>query len=73
MDDNISVYAEAAENGDAEAQYLLGLAYFYGDGVEEDDIKAYELIGAAADQGYEEALEFLFGDGHNDGQYDAWV
>ena len=66
-------YANAADQGNANAQYYLGLMYYHGEGVTEDDIKAYELIGEAADQGHTEALEFLYGDGHNDDQYDGYI
>jgi hypothetical protein len=34
-------YRKAAEQGDAQAQHFLGLAYELGEGVAKDDIEAY--------------------------------
>jgi hypothetical protein len=44
--------AEAAENGDADAQYRLGQIYASGEGVPEDDTKAFKWFKKAAEQGY---------------------
>jgi hypothetical protein len=41
-----------AQNGDAEAQYKLGLNYIYGNDVPKDAAKAAEYFAMAADQGY---------------------
>ena len=41
----------AAEKGDAEAQYCLGLSYFDGQGVNKDKVKAAMWFHMAADQG----------------------
>ena len=43
---------KAAEQGDAEAQYLLGLAYWSGDGVDKDEREGVRWFHKAADQGY---------------------
>src|SRR5581483_3376696 len=37
-------YQKAAENGDKYALYSLGLCYQYGNGVEKDEIKAFEFF-----------------------------
>ena len=39
--------------------YKLGLAYYEGDSVPEDDDKAFELFQKAADQGYAPAKHYL--------------
>ena len=59
---------EAAEQGDAEAQYKLGLCYDLAKGVTEDDSKAVEWYTKAAEQGHVEAqyklgLCYHYGDG----------
>ena len=46
---------QAAEQGDADAQFMLGLMYTMGEGVPEDDIQAYAWISIAAAQGVENA------------------
>ena len=48
-----------AENGDAEAQYNLGLAYLYGDGIEEDRMQALKWLDRAAKQGHRLANNML--------------
>ena len=60
-----------ANNGLADAQYLLGLYFQYGHGVEQDIIKSQIWYTKAAAQGVEEAqrqldLMFLKNDGNND-------
>lgn len=44
-------YLKAARQGDAEAQFYLGLCYNYGDGVEKDLSEAVKWYRKAADQG----------------------
>lgn len=44
-----------AEQGDADAQYELGLCYFRGDKVHRDMSEAVRLYRLAAEQGHEEA------------------
>jgi len=58
----------AAEQGDAQAQYLLGLWYFSGQGGQKDYAKAAEWYGKAAEQGdamsqYYMGLLYLAGQG----------
>ena len=49
-----------AENGDAEAQYNLGLAYLYGEeGMEEDRMQALQWLDKAAKQGHRLANNML--------------
>lgn len=45
-------WSETAEEGDARAQYGLGIMYRNGDGVEEDAVKAAEWLIKSADQGF---------------------
>ena len=48
-----------AEQGDAEAQFMLGTLYRNGDGVRQNDAQAIEWFQRAADQGYVRALSAL--------------
>ncbi len=50
-----------AEEGQAEAQTILGEMYHFGNGVAEDDSKAFELFLAAAEQGNADAQYQLAG------------
>ena len=51
----IDRYRRDAENGDAEAQYELGLSYIYGVGVEENISEGVKWFQKAAEQGKTEA------------------
>jgi TPR repeat protein len=51
---------KAAEGGDAEAQYLLGLAYQYGQGVAADSERAAAWLRRAATKGFSRA-QFAYG------------
>lgn len=53
------LYREAAEQGNAEAQYKLGNCYFRGIGVADDDVAAYAWHSVAAASGYEKARNML--------------
>ncbi len=48
-----------AEQGDATAQFNLGIVYANGKGVPQNDVQAYAWIATAATQGYEQAAEVL--------------
>ena len=48
--DEISDLKQKAENGDAEAQFELGMRYEFGDGVEKAPAKAEEWFQKAAEQ-----------------------
>ena len=64
----------AAEQGDSEAQYNLGLMYDYGEGVVQDYSAASAWYSKAAFQGHSEAqfnLGILFGNGHGVEQNDS--
>lgn len=50
----------AAQDGDAEAQYLLGRCYGDGKGVEEDEAESQKWIRKSADQGFAKSL-FVMG------------
>jgi hypothetical protein len=41
-------YCKAADQGDAEAQFMLGGAYATGSGVPKDDVEAYAWLNVAA-------------------------
>ena len=53
------VMTTAAQTGDPELQYQLGMKYATGDGVKQDDNKAIEWFRKAAEQGHEEAKKAL--------------
>ncbi len=57
---NIEELKKRAEAGDAEAMCDLGMAYFHGEGVEQNAEKAVELLQASVDAGDEHA-PFLLG------------
>ena len=42
---------KAADKGNASAQYMLGQCYYYGEGVDEDDLKAVEWFEKASELG----------------------
>ncbi len=44
----VAYYRQAAEQGDAEAQYNLGLAYYKGEGVPQDYVMAHKWLNLAA-------------------------
>ena len=46
---------KSADKNNAEAQVLLGLTYYNGEGVERDRFESYRLYKKAAEQGYAEA------------------
>ena len=50
-------YRKAADQGDADAQYSLGVMYANGDGVTKDDAEAYKWWLLAGAQGDETAKE----------------
>ena len=57
---------EAAEQGDAVAQYNLGVMYANGQGVAEDDVEAVKWFRKSAEQGYADAqynLGFAYANG----------
>lgn len=51
----IATHRAAAEQGDANAMYMLGRAYQAGDGIEEDDVQALRWFRAAAGKGHGKA------------------
>jgi len=59
-DDQVKYYKNAAEKGDAKAQFKLGIAYSNGDcGVEQSNESAREWWKKAAAQGHEGAIKSL--------------
>ena len=59
MQEAISWYKEASNNGNIEATYKLGVAYFKGDGVSEDIDKGIEYVELAAKKGFKMAINTL--------------
>ena len=57
----------AAKQGEAYAQFNLGIMYEYGDGVPENDAEAVKWYRKAADQGYADA-QYNLGLMYNDGE-----
>ncbi len=55
----IKLYKLAAKEGDKEAQYILGSAYFTGDGLEKDINKSLYWLEKSAKQGLSRAQAFL--------------
>ena len=47
------------EDGDSEAQYQLGLAYYNGDGIKQNNSKAYYWFQKAIEQGCVEAKSWV--------------
>ncbi|MBA3016507.1 MAG: hypothetical protein KKD63_04775 [Proteobacteria bacterium] len=54
---DISEIREAASQGDADAQYLLGMSYAEGQDISKDEINAYAWSSLAAMQGVEAAAK----------------
>ena len=52
-------YRKAADQGLAEAQYNLGVAYLEGSGVGKDRAEAAKWFRRAADQGMEDAAKMM--------------
>jgi len=52
-------YRKSADKGDPEAQYALGLMYYYGYGVQRDRSQAYDFFQQAAARGNENAKRAL--------------
>jgi TPR repeat protein len=52
-------FRKAAEQGDSEAQFKLGIAYYYGKGITEDKVETIKWYRKAADQGNKDALILL--------------
>ena len=63
----IKWYTKAAEQGDAAAQFNLGICYDFGEGVEQDMQKAVEWYTKAAEQGNAKA-QFNLGGCYKDGE-----
>ena len=64
--DNLDAVRQAAEQGDAAAQYNLGLMYANGEGVPKDDAEAVKWYRLAAEQGDANAqygLGFMYATG----------
>ena len=52
-------FRKAAEQGDATAQYYLGLCYYRGKGVRKDHEEALRWLCMASEQGYNDAQKHL--------------
>ena len=58
MDKSAALLGAAADAGDTEARFALGLLYMLGRGVEKNLGEAFKLFGLAADAGDEQAAAF---------------
>lgn len=56
---SIKIYTEMATQGFPSAQYILGMKYWLGDGVENDVDTAIEWLRSAAEQNHENAIREL--------------
>ena len=59
FEDAFGCFQQAAEQGHAAAQYELGVAYSLGFGTEQDDEESMKWYRKAAEQGHQEAIDFL--------------
>jgi len=62
----LPLYLQAAEQGDADAQFQAGMIYAMGKGIAEDDKQAADWLGKAAGQGHRKAqtkLGFMYATG----------
>ena len=55
----LEAFKVAAEKGDAIAQFNLGLSYYHGNGVPQDNTQAVYWYREAAEQGHPDAKEIL--------------
>lgn len=59
IDHGLKLRVKAAETGSKEAQYTLGILVFKGNGFQQNRAEGKKLITMAADQGHQEAIDFL--------------
>ena len=59
IDQAVEYYTKASDANIANAQYRLGLLYYYGQGVDADRTHAKLLMQKARDGGMKEAQDFL--------------
>lgn len=52
-------FSKAAELGHAQAQYLIGLMYYFGEGIQKDEVKGVVLLKQSAQNGFEEAQKLI--------------
>lgn len=57
--DAVKQYRNDAEQGDAEAQYMLGCCYQFGDGIIKNKDEAAKWLRKSAKQGYVQAKKLL--------------
>jgi TPR repeat protein len=75
--DSLEDIIKASQTGDPEAQYKLGAAYSFGNGLPKNDIKSVEWLTRAAKQGQSEAqfelgLHYLNGEGVASSEVEAY-
>ena len=71
--DDLDTVRQAAEQGDAKAQFSLGFMYANGQGVPKDDAEAMKWYRLAADQGYAAACSLTAGEpGAGSRLWSAW-
>ena len=59
VEHGLKLRVKAAETGSKEAQYTLGMLIFKGNGFNQNRAEGKKLIKMAADQGHQEAIDFL--------------
>ena len=59
LNESMALLQKKAKQNDISAQYQLGLMYHYGEGVQQNDAKARELLDLAAKKGHSHAKELL--------------
>lgn len=52
-------FSKAAELGHAQSQYIVGLMYYFGEGIPKDESKGVQLIKQSAQNGFEEARKVI--------------
>lgn len=52
-------FSKAAELGHAESQYIIGLMYYLGEGIQKDEVKGIALLKQSAQNGFEEAQKLI--------------
>ena len=53
-------FSKAAELGHAQSQYIVGLMYYFGEGIPKDESKGVQLIKQSAQNGFEEARKVIY-------------
>lgn len=52
-------FSKAAELGHAQSQYIIGRMYYFGEGIQKDEVKGVELLKQSAQNGFKEAQKLI--------------